>query len=394
MLGKPRDRAGQGRQAQRSGPVSWVRSAACPALLPLLTCAKGAKVSLEHLDDVAIHEADGTVCLEQTKSALKQNPLSDWAPDFWKALANWAAVLNDGLVEAEKVSFRLYVTPPRTGTLAQALSDATTVMEASAIMGEVAKNAGALKRQPACMEYLKAVLDLSAEQRAAIIVNMQVVSCDDDPVDPIRALLAPTVPPELIDLFCVSAIGMAKQQADRLIQRGAPAALDGDAFKTTFRAFVQKNLMPGLLTSLTPAPEPSEVTSLLSTRPIFIRQLELIDASEEERLRAVSDFLRTSADKADWADRGLIFEESLRDWDEDLVRRHGFISADVADRHTDRSPGMRGRIAYRQCALLQAPLEGRAVPGHFVHGCYNTLADARRIGWHLDFANLLDDEQK
>jgi hypothetical protein len=355
--------------AKHSAPGQYLGFALQPVRLcyHLLTCAKGAKVSLEHLDDVAIHEADGTVCLEQTKSALKQNPLSDWAPDFWKALANWAAVLNDGLVEAEKVSFRLYVTPPRTG---------------------------ALKRQPACMEYLKAVLDLSAEQRAAIIVNMQVVSCDDDPVDPIRALLAPTVPPELIDLFCVSAIGMAKQQADRLIQRGAPAALDGDAFKTTFRAFVQKNLMPGLLTSLTPAPEPSEVTSLLSTRPIFIRQLELIDASEEERLRAVSDFLRTSADKADWADRGLIFEESLRDWDEDLVRRHGFISADVADRHTDRSPGMRGRIAYRQCALLQAPLEGRAVPGHFVHGCYNTLADAPRIGWHLDFANLLDDEQK
>jgi len=31
----------------------------------------------------------------------------------------------------------------------------------------------------------------------------------------------------------------------------------------------------------------------------------LVEASEEDRLRAVSDFLRTSADKADWADRGL-----------------------------------------------------------------------------------------
>jgi hypothetical protein len=48
----------------------------------LLTCPKGAKVSLEHLDDIAIHYADGTVTLEQTKSALKQNPLTDWSADM------------------------------------------------------------------------------------------------------------------------------------------------------------------------------------------------------------------------------------------------------------------------------------------------------------------------
>lgn len=196
----------------------------------------------------------------------------------------------------------------------------------------------------------------------------------------------------LVDVFCEAAIGMAKQQADRLIQQGQPAILDGDTFKVSFRAFIQKNLMPGLLTSLTPTPQPGEVNNLLSTRPTFIRQLELIGASEEERLRAVSDFLRTSADKADWAERGLIFEESLRDWDDDLVKRHGFISADIADLYDDRTAETRGRLTYRQCALLQAPLEGRAVPGHFVHGCFNTLADTRRIGWHPNFANLLDED--
>ena len=55
----------------------------------LLTCPAKAKVSLEYLDDVAIHYCDGSVLLEQAKSALSQNPLSDWAIDFWKCLANW-----------------------------------------------------------------------------------------------------------------------------------------------------------------------------------------------------------------------------------------------------------------------------------------------------------------
>ena len=37
----------------------------------LLNSPKGANVSLEHLDDVAVHYADGSLMLEQTTSALK-----------------------------------------------------------------------------------------------------------------------------------------------------------------------------------------------------------------------------------------------------------------------------------------------------------------------------------
>ena len=37
----------------------------------LLTCPKGAQVSLEYLDDVAIHHPDGTLTFEQTKSASR-----------------------------------------------------------------------------------------------------------------------------------------------------------------------------------------------------------------------------------------------------------------------------------------------------------------------------------
>ncbi|RWI83811.1 ABC-three component system protein [Mesorhizobium sp.] len=386
--------SGLTKAAKHSAPGQYLGFALQPVRFcyHLLTCEKGTKVSLEHLDDVAVHYADGTVCLEQTKSALKTNPLSDWAIDFWKALANWAGAFDDGLLKIGKARFRIYVTPSRKGTFAQALSDATTANEVGAILAGIAKKAAAAKSSPACAEHLKTVLDLAPERQVAIIANMRVESADNDPIDPIRALLAPTVPPELVDLFCAAAIGIAKQNADRLIQLGQPAILDGDAFKVSFRAFVQKNMMPGLLTSLRPAPQQGDIESILSTRPTFIRQLEFIGASDDDRLRAVSDFLRTSADKADWAERGLIFEESLRDWDDDLVKRHGFIAGDVADRYGDRAADARGRLVYRQCALLQAPLEGRAVPGHFVHGCFNTLADTLRIGWHPDFATLLHNE--
>ncbi len=59
----------------------------------LLIAPKGAKVGLELQDDVSVHYANGKVCLEQTKSALKQNPISDWDEDLWKAFDNGGSCL-------------------------------------------------------------------------------------------------------------------------------------------------------------------------------------------------------------------------------------------------------------------------------------------------------------
>jgi len=74
------------------------------------------------------------------------------------------------------------------------------------------------------------------------------------------------------------------------------------------------------------------------------------------------------------------------------VRRQGLFRRDVADIHADKPAEVQGRLVYRQCAQHQAPLEGRVVPGHFVHGSFNDLADRRRVGWHAEFEKLLDEE--
>jgi hypothetical protein len=354
----------------------------------LLDSPKGAKVSLEHLDDVAVHYADGSVMLEQTKSALKSNPLSDWSEDYWKAVANWIDALSaDKIPSGSK--FRLYVTPPHQGEIAQLMSDASTSAEAAAIVELVKSKRTKPKKPKGCESYLQTFLGAPAERQIAVLTQFKLLNADADPLDPLREILRKTVAPELIDLLCESAIGMAKERADALIRSGKPGILDADAFRVDFIRFIQKTNIPGLLASFAPPPADGEVAALLSTRPVFIRQLEIIEVSEDERVRAVSDFLRTSADKSKWAEAGLIHEGSLEDWDDNLVSRHGLICGEIADVHSDKDAVVRGRLAYRRCALLQAPLDGREVPGHFVHGCFNSLADLMRLGWHPDYGSLL-----
>lgn len=358
----------------------------------LLTCEPGARVSLEYLDDVAIHHADGRHSIEQTKSATKTNPVSDLADDLWKTLANWLDLVAQGVVKPGETAFRLYVTPKRTGPWAEALSTAKAPDEVEAIVKKISAKLAKMGDEPGCIVNLKKFLNAPATDRAAIVGAMTLQSEHADPVEPLRDLLKVTVAAEHIDRLCEAAIGMAKQRVDSLIQKGLPPILDADAFKTTFRAFVQKNVMSNYLPPLSEKPLSGEIDNMLAMRPLFLKQLELIAVTDEEKVRAVSDLLRSSADKSRWADAGMIFEGSLEEWDENLVNRQGSVAGEVSDLHGEKDAAIRGRLVYRRCAQMEAPLEGRAVPSHFVHGCFNSLADSRRLGWHPEFKTLLDKE--
>lgn len=77
----------------------------------LLSGPLDSSVSLELLDDVAVHYSDGNVLLEQCKSALSHNALSDWSEDLWKTIGNWLTAVESEKVNGSKAAFRLYVTP-------------------------------------------------------------------------------------------------------------------------------------------------------------------------------------------------------------------------------------------------------------------------------------------
>lgn len=377
-------------RVKHSAPGQYLGFALQPvrAFHHLITCPKGTKVALELLDDVSVHYSDGTVYLEQTKSALSQNPLSDSAVDLWKTFANWVGLVSSGKCDAKGTRFNLYVSPCHAGPLSSALCQATSPEEIEVAIAAVRKVLTKGRKPPRCHEHLAKFLEADEHIQTAIVGAFSIETADD-PLAAIRALLSVTVSEKDLDVIARSGIGQAKQEFDRLIQEGQDAIIDADDFKMRFRAFVARNNLPGLLVSLGERPDPSLIMDLASTRPTFVRQLEFVGIDVDEQLRAVSDFLRTSADKAEWAERGMIFAGSLDDWDEDLLRRHGLVHGEIEDLHRTRTAEERGRFVYRQCARLEPPLEGRAVPGHFVNGSFNDLADRQQLGWHVDYRKLL-----
>jgi hypothetical protein len=121
---------------------------------------------------------------------------------------------------------------------------------------------------------------------------------------------------------------------------------------------------------------------------VFVRQLQSVKASSDILTTAISDWLRATADKINWASEGAVFDGSFSEFDEKLVRRHKIVRDSVEDQLAEKAPEYRGREIYRRCADTELPLEGSAVPDHFVAGAFNCLADISKLGWHPDYAAL------
>jgi hypothetical protein len=78
------------------------------ALYHLLRSGAGDTVSIEVLGDVAIIESSGEVTLEEDKSSIVGNPLTDRSTDLWKTFANWIEIINDKNLDVRKTKFILY----------------------------------------------------------------------------------------------------------------------------------------------------------------------------------------------------------------------------------------------------------------------------------------------
>ncbi|MEP1577205.1 ABC-three component system protein [Roseibium album] len=349
------------------------------------------QVSLEHIEDVAVHETDNKFLLEQTKSALTGNPASNRSVDLWKTLANWADLCVANTVEAANTRFRYYVTPVNEGELVSSFHNATSVEEAQSILSKISTKTFIGKKgtgiEPLVNRFLAAGDDICLQ----IIQNFDFLT-EDDPLDSIRSKLNAFFTDETLDQFCAAAIGMAKDEVEKLIRAKKSPVLDAGPFRKNFLAFVRKYDFSSLLIPSIEEPSPEEVNVVVRKLPIFVRQLNEVEASDDLVMTAVSDFLRTTADKIHWADNGDIVDNSLDELDTSLIRHHAHESEELEDTHSHMQPPARGRVLYRKCRRLQLPLEGRDLPSYFIAGEYNFLADDVKLGWHPDYKKIFSSD--
>ena len=359
----------------------------------LLSCPSDADVGLEYADDVSIHHSNGSTLVEQCKSALKSNPITDWAEDLWKTFHLWIDNADAGVYDPAKTRFQLYVTPVKSGEFAEKLSELSNEDEIKAFLDLIAKRRKKISSTSKSAAHLDAVFTADQKLVVQIIRNFKLITEDQDPLSPIYAHLDATVSKETLEKACSYGIGNAMDRIEKAVKSASVPLISAREFRTTFRAFVNKYDATNVLHSLADQPDDAVVQDTLSSAPPFVQQLKLIDADIEMTTRAASDYLRSSADRTSWAAEGLIFEDSVDDYNDSLKQRHGHVRGEINLTHGTLEPPKKGLLVYHRCCqTTPIPLQGRVVPVHFLNGTLNDLANRNDIGWHPDYLTLMKQE--
>ena len=173
---------------------------------------------------------------------------------------------------------------------------------------------------------------------------------------------------------------------DSAIEQGLPAVVAVNDFRTNLIAFRDRLRGRDYLPSFASRPTVAEIE--LQKIRTFVRQLELVDFSQEHILRAISDFLIAKSDRVQYADRGYVHSDSFTEFEGALVAVW-MNHRDEIELNTSENEKVRGKRLALTCLREVMKLQGIEVTTAFVRGCFHTLADLPLIGWHPDYSTLL-----
>lgn len=354
--------------------------------------------SLEVFEDVGAESASGNRIAEQTKSGKKGNPISDNSVDLWKTFSNWIYAAQNGEIDINKTSFEIFVSKKRTGEIVKSFAEADTVEKAQTALqnarmklwGQSPEYKLKSKISKNIKNFVGTVLDKNNEEIAcAIIKNFSFQCGSGDSYKDIKAkMVKKFVPGDILDDVILYALGWVQKNINSLIENEKPAIIAYDAFHIEITSFVRKHDQRTILTSFAGSPSTEKIQEDLKIKT-YVRQLEIVDSNKEDKIRAIIDFFKSTADRARWSAQGLIHETSFDEFEDGLRRTWDNLKTKNSITLNNKTEIEQGRHLYAECSLHKGRLEGYELPEHFIPGSFHLLSDQEIIGWHPDYKNKL-----
>ena len=361
----------------------------------LLDSDPGSVVSVEVFEDVGVTKLNGKVRAVQTKSGSGANPISDSAVDLWKTFRNWIDQVNAGNLLPEKTQFEIFVNSRAKGKLCSAMSEAKTQQEIAAVILSIRKkfigNRGIPKASLSeeLTKQLLVTLDLANEKPlASIIGSFTYHNGTGRSYDELMARIAKTLALDRVaDVVLLHALGWTKRKIDQLIEQSQPANISVDEFRNELATYYNLFNTQAYLPSLSGMPSQDDIIAHRSE--IYVRQLEIIEASDDELTTAVIDFLMAKANAVEYARRNLVNKTSFEDLRATLRGTWKNRKKALELEGNCKSDVQFGQRLANDCLGRAATLQGLVVPSNFTSGCFHELANQLDLGWHPNYRNIL-----
>lgn len=126
----------------------------------------------------------------------------------------------------------------------------------------------------------------------------------------------------------------------------------------------------------------------------FVKQLDIIDCDYNDKIEAISDYLRACVNRSLWAEKGFVPYNFFDNYEDDLRRVWKDEKELIEIVHENFEDVKKGKLLYSKCKTKNIPLNSLSVPLFFVPGCYHVLSDEMIIGWHPEFKQKLEEDSK
>ncbi|OPD59412.1 ABC-three component system protein [Bacillus anthracis] len=363
-------------------------------LTRLLEADKGVVVSLEVFDDIGTEDQLGQRVAEQGKSALASNPVADRSKDLWKTFSNWLDSIESGVLNIDNTEFEIYVSHPKQGNIVKSFSDAKTLEDAKKALATAKQtlwgNAPEYEKRDevalSIKEYVNKVFSIKELTFCKLIQNFSLVCGSGSPQADLKTLMTKSLcPDEIVDHVLEWALGWVKRKTDILLEQRVASNILVDDFRLEITSYIRKHDRRTILASVSKSPDQETIEQHLKELSAYIRQLELLKLKDEQKYRAVNDYLRAEIDRTYWAENCLVHETSFDEFEDSLIREWDNLNEEIGLENLDKSEIIRGRLLYSKCQRIKQQLEGLSVPNHFTPGCLHVLSDEELIGWHPNY---------
>jgi hypothetical protein len=371
------------------------------------------RISIEKLDDVAfLTNGNGRATpleLLQFKHHLnRQGGLTNKHPDVWKTIRVWSEAVNSAKIDLEKAILLLVTTSVATNRHAVRFLRADPNERNSESARSALETAGEESDSDVVKEGYRALARLSVPFRKKLFRAMYLLDGSGD-ISDIQGLLENAVRhacrPEHRRALVERLEGWWWTVVIRHLME---AASDGIAVTDVQRQvhdlreqFRRETLPDDFLI----AEVPKDATPEDDTRN-FIRQLKLIQVSDERIRSAQADHYKAFAQRSRWVRDNLLdlaesgtFEERLVD---EWKQRYDIMLEDIAQLAGDDFHCVRSGAALYNWTQTIAPSSSSLLirpefrSPYMTRGSYHMLADGEqpRVGWHPHFRDRLRNDRK
>lgn len=349
-------------------------------------------VAVEKEDDVSVKFADGEFFLEQDKHTVGTHcPFTDGSKALWNTLDIWTDYAERNELVPEKCRYFLVTNVTFGDGLARLIGEA----DPSTVTKCIEQLQTAAERAPASVKTL--ATRVAAREKSVLEAVILKTECVDASAASAGSALRRKVasmlhlPNDIDEIDILNLLhGWISNELLTAWRAGQPGVISRSAFDRQLHRSIgqfRKFKTFGLPEHLVPFAK-EEIQKHRKKR--YVRQLVIVTAEADETIEAISDFVRCSTERFRLANEGELTNDDWQTFDDGLLRswQNTFRRALRLSSYDDES-----QIGYKVlCDIRDVAADLGGAPAHryFVMGTYHRFADAKTIGWHPRYKDLVD----